>query len=204
MPFVPTPDAAVANIRYLLDGQEVENSIAFVAQGGFPPGGFADLAGELASAWSANVMPLLGNTLILREVNVVDQSSATGPSISLPIVPNIPGGNAGAPLPNNVALSVSLRSTGRGRSSRGRIFLAGLTETQVTANTISLALADQIAAAVNSVRTTLIAQGYDMVVISRQFNNVARLNGLPFPITSVVVVDPVVDSQRRRLPKRGR
>lgn len=204
MAFIPTPDAAQANIRYLFDGQEVQNTLSFVKQGGFLSGDFTDLATELASAWAANVMPLISNAVVLREVNVVDQSSATGPSISLPVVPNIPGGQSSPALPNSVALAVSLRSTGRGRSSRGRIFLPGLVESQVSANAITLALADQVTAAVDNVRTALGALGFDMVVISREANGVPRLNGLPFPIVAVVVVDPVVDSQRRRLPKRGR
>jgi hypothetical protein len=115
-----------------------------------------------------------------------------------------------APLPNNVTLTVSFRTANRGRSFRGRNYVVGLGETQVAGNTVAPSVITAFDGIYSQLLASPVAAIATWVVVSR-FSGVdpvtkepiPRVTGIATPITSVTVVDNVVDSQRRRLPKRG-
>jgi hypothetical protein len=202
----------MAEIRYLLDNQQIENTLYFESGSTVTQASIVTLLNALHAWWAANLQPLLPLAVSLAEMQGTDLTSATGPQATLtPAVAELGAVNS-PQLPNNVSLAVSFRTALRGRSFRGRNFYPALWEQGVDENTVQ----PTIVAAIHGAYTALItdagvaAAGYDWVVVSR-FSGVTsagvpipRSAGISTPVTTVVIVDPTIDSMRRRLPGRGR
>jgi hypothetical protein len=193
-----------------LDGQQVENTLWF--EKGTTPAvpDMTTLANALLDWWRVSYAPLVSVGLQLREVVVTSQDSSTAPQVTLvpPIVSL--GLKNDEIMPNNVTLVVSFRTDLRGRSFRGRNYVTGLTVSSLTGNLIVASDVDAWIGAYNEINTVLGDTVYTWVVCSR-FSGVdaaghpiPRAAGVTTPITAVTIVDNVADSQRRRLPGRGR
>ena len=202
MPFVPTANTVMAELRFLLDGQRVENTLFFQGSSTIDAPELVALGDALVDWFETNVQPLQADAVLFREIYLTDLTSETALTHTRVVIPNTVGGVASPPLPNNVTLTVSFRSAGRGRFSRGRNYFIGLTEAQVGNNAVSLTLTDDLAAAYNALPAALPA-GFVWVVCSRYTAAGPRPAGFNSPVVAALVVDNVVDSQRRRLPGRG-
>lgn len=205
MPFVPAANTLEARLRFVLDGQIAENVIYFQGSAGVTPALATTLGGALVTWWNTRFKADSGNLMALLEVYMTDLSFAT--SFTVSYVTGLPstGTSASPTLPNNVAMCVTFRTGNRGRSGRGRNYVMGLTETDVTGNTISAGRASNAAAAYTALigAGTFVA-GLQWVVVSRFTGGAPRGAALVQPITTALLVNNVVDSQRRRLPGRGR
>lgn len=203
MAFIPVPNTAQANIRQTLAGEQIENTLYFRAPAAWSAGSLAALGAGLVTWWTTGPRAVLSDDLVLREVYCVDLSSANGPTHTETVV-NDPGGPiAGEALPNNCALCVSFRTANRGRSFRGRNYVAGINEGDVTANLVTQVTADGILQGYQDLITYFSESGIDWVVVSRYANGQPRATGIATPVTAVTLVDRYIDSQRRRLPGRG-
>jgi hypothetical protein len=141
----------------------------------------------------------------MREVYLTDLSSQTAPTVTVVPGTNVLGSGTADPLPNNVALCVSFRTEGRGRSARGRNYISGHAETSLSGNTFNATVSNGIRDAYEELLdATTYTGSWTWVVLSRFEDGVARAAGLVQPVTAVVLTDTTVDSQRRRLPGRGR
>lgn len=212
MPFVPVPNTVMVEIRYLLDLQHIENTLYFESATAPDPTSIAALLDAVFDWWDANLQPLIPVAVELSELVGTDLTSATGPQVSIsPAGPPLGAVNDPS-LPNNVSLAISFRTALRGRSFRGRNYHPALWETGVIKNTVQ----DTIVAAIQAAYSALItdagvaAAGFTWVVVSR-FSGVdgdgkpiPRVTGVTTPVISALVVDPTIDSMRRRLPGRGR
>lgn len=205
MPFVPAANTVMAELRYLMNGEQAENTLYFDRTPGTVSAGILPtVGGLLANWWSTAYAPLVSTQVELNEIYLTDLTTATSPTYTFAPTVAIVGGDASPPLPKNVSLAVSFRTAGRGRSARGRNYVYGLTEADVTGDTVSSTTEGSFQTAYNALITALSSEGFTWVVVSRYSNGVARTTALKQPVTSVVVVDPTVDSMRRRLPGRGR
>jgi hypothetical protein len=207
MVFVPAADTVKVDFRQTLYGQQISNTLYFRSIAG--PFGVADvdtLTTELVQFWDIGLAPNLVEDLELRELYVTDLTTQTSPTWTYPVVPAGAGDLSVPGVPGNVTFCVSFRAAGRGRSSRGRNYIAGLAETDVTGNTYDGTRADSLVQAyidgilTNSDLTAL----WEMVVVSTVENKAPRSSALIQPVTSVLYTDLTVDSQRRRLTGRGR
>lgn len=106
-------------------------------------------------------------------------------------------------LPNNVTLCIKWTTENRGRSFRGRTYHVGLTESQVTDNEVVAVAMGQFTTAYGALLTDLATAGWPLVIASRYANNQPRITGVATLVTGFSI-DPFIDSQRRRLPGRGR
>lgn len=204
MPFVPVSDTIEVDMRMRLDGQRIENTLYFFKIGGWASADVPVVYNAMLLWWNAELAVPLSNQLTLAEIGIVDLSSDSGFSYDIPTpVPNPAGDSAEPPLPNNVALCVSFRTAGRGRSRRGRNYVPGLVRTSVNNNTVDNTTAGTISDAYNELLT--VAPTFDgvWVVVSRYEDGAPRVAGITTPITAATIVDHTVDSQRRRLPGRG-
>lgn len=204
MAFVEVPDVVMAEIRSEYLGQRVENTLYFYRPGGISTSDMDDLAVFLADWWTTGPRAYLGAQMFLREVYLTNLTTATSPTYSYTVTGD-PGGPAvGEPTPGSVALCVSFRTSARGRSSRGRNYICGLTEAQVNGNFILQTVVDDIVDAYN---TLVGGTGPDnlwfWVVVSRFSGGEPRAIGEFRQITNAVAVNNAVDSQRRRLAGRG-
>lgn len=203
MAFIPVPNVCQAEIRLLWDGQRCENTLYFDYGAPTTPGDRQALAAGLFDWWNDNIKPLTATTAALSEVYVTDLTSQSSGTWSEAAAPPIPGTHTGESLPNNVTICISFRTAFRGRSSRGRNYFIGLTEDVVAQNTIAPLTAGAITSAYNQLFNLAGDLGCSWVVVSRYQNNNPRPVGLAQTVTSVLIVDGTVDSQRRRLPGRG-
>jgi len=203
MAFVPVTNVAMAEIRMIWDGQRVENTLYFLGGGAWNTTQLGTLAFDLRGWWDSNIAPEISNTVSLSEVYITDLSTATSPTMQAPGGPSYAGGLTGPTLPNSVSLAVSFRTAGRGRSSRGRNFAVGLTESQVVGNEVVGTAIDALIDAYEVLLNLPLPNTAEWVVVSRFTNGAPRASGVAAPVTDVVIVDPVVDTQRRRLPGRG-
>lgn len=203
MPFVPAPNVAMVEMRYTYQGQQVENTLYFEAQGTISVAIMNTLGANLAALYSSLVQANMPTSLSLREIYITDLTTETSPTVTftgtLPLV-----GNDGQPaMPSSVTLTMSFRTNGRGRSSRGRNYLLGITENEVDNNFVSSTFYGPWESFYQGLLDLAEDETWTWVVLSRIQDGLPRAVGLAQPVTSFLVVDTVVDNQRRRLPGRG-
>lgn len=203
MAFIPVPETAQFNIRCTLQGERVENTLYFRHAGGWSSE-FLGITAELLADWyTTGPRSIMTSQLVLREVYAADLSSENG-EVYTHAVANDPGGpETVPPLPNNVALCVSFRTGLRGRSYRGRNYVCGWTENVVNGNAVTAAAAATVQTAYNQLLNLGGSGQLQWVVVSRYADGQPRVTGVATPVLTAVIVDLIVDSQRRRLPGRG-
>lgn len=203
MAFIPATNVMQAELVYSWDGQTVENVLHYQRAGGVTAGAMNDLGTALVTWFNGAQKTAVAATASLVEVRIMDLTTEFAPGVTwtagLPIV----GTAAGASLPNNVSLAFTKRTLFRGRAFRGRIYQIGLTETSVTDNKALPAVTVILIPSWLSIITlTLAGVVCPMVVVSRYEGNLPRGSALVTPVVNITT-DSVIDSQRRRLPKRG-
>lgn len=203
MPAPLVPDSVLVEIRSSIDLQRVENTLWFQKTSGPPtPADIASLATSVRGWWFTSIIPLLPAAVTFREVYARDRGEVDGYEATNATGAGTPGSIAVAATPNNVSLSVSFRTGRTGRSRRGRNFWLAIPGDQVTANTIGEDYITEIITAYQDMVGSGFP-GWTWIVASLRQGNNWRAEALITPITSVVIVDSTVDSQRRRLPGRG-
>lgn len=204
MPFVPTPETVELSFRTTWDGQQTQNRI-YVSVNAAVTQALCDAVAALGLEWwTTDVVPLVAPNLFLREAHVRDLSSETGFEASAPPPGSLPGTNGSPSLPNNVALCCSIRTGHIGRSARGRWYWQGLSEAQVTASHVEPTVGADIVNTLIALAGQLATAGFNWVTVSYISGGLPRVGGpLIFGVTDVLLVDEVLDSQRRRLPGRG-
>lgn len=213
MPFVPVPGGVKATIHYLLDGQDVENTLWFVTETGpIDEAMLLDLGGALFDWVTTSLMPQYPEALVANFLNVKAEDVEGGPALDFPL--NLTaGGIVEDPLPNEVSLAVSFRTAVSGRGSRGRNYLIVLPRGQVTLNTVSNAYANNFLTIYMGLNTAIATTGFIHCVAHRYsgFTIVdgkkvptPLATGLTYGVTAYLFSDYTVDAQRRRGPGRGR
>lgn len=204
MPYVPALNTAMAELRFLWSTQKVENTLYFEASAGMSTTLMTNIGNGLVTWWQTNVRPSMSNALTLSEVYLTDLTTQTGPTVSIPVTSNNVGQDVGEALPFNCAFVITLRTANRGKAGRGRNYIPGMTLSSVSSSTVELTFANAMSAAYTAlVGAGAVAAGAQLVVVSRFLNGSPRSQALVQPVTSVLYIDRIVDSQRRRLPGRG-
>ena len=204
MPFIPVPNGVQCNVRMRLHEQQIENVLWFKAAVPIDTTVLQSIAVAVGNKYSATILPLLSTNLTMVEVFCVDMESDSGGVYSnAPATP--PGGGVtGEALPNNCALCLTLVTGLRGRSYRGRVYVPALPESETSGNDVSSVLVNSLVTAYTGMITVVPSTLAVWSVCSRRHNKVERPSGVLTPIVTVKATDNVVDSQRRRLPGRGK
>lgn len=213
MPFVPVPRTAELEAVYLLDSQIVENTLYYQHTTTPTLAQLIDLVEAVNTAIRTNLIPFMSNAIQLLRlvgtmIDVADGLVYTS-TTSLPIS----GGDSTESMSSNVAACISLRTGHAGRSFRGRNYVPAIPIGAVTVNTLSSDYRTGVANAYNNIVTAGVDDGWQGVVVSRYHGFTVsggrkiptpRSEGIATPISAVFFSDSTVDSQRRRLPGRGR
>ena len=205
MPFVPAPNTLEARLRYNLGTQLIENTLYFQGSAGVTTTLANTLGTNLITWWNTNFKAATSNLMALLQVYITDLTFQNSFTVSVTAgLPSV-GTSIVEALPFNCAMCISFRSNNRGRSGRGRNYVAGLTENDQAGSTI---VAGRVNGAVTAY-TALIGAGtftagLQFVIVSRFNGGIPRAQALVQPVTNVLSVDSIIDSQRRRLPGRGR
>jgi len=201
MAFIPVINTMAATLIHEFLNQRITNTLYVKQDGPITPTDLGDVANSLVNLWIQNIMPRLSNQTRLVGVSVRDLSAQNGLVFDYTGQP-LPasGGVAGPPLPSSVAIVISLRTNRAGRSYRGRLYLAGFSETQSDGNFFFNNLPTLLANGITNVLLGLATGSRVPVVVSRFSEGTARSTGVTTPITSVAARTVRVASQRKRLP----
>lgn len=205
MAFVPAPNIIMAEVRYLLDNQHIENRLMINNSAAVDAAALEAMA-ILVWNWAENdLFPFLNASLRLVEVLTTDLTTVNGGQFTYAPDATTVGSEGGACLPNECAFCVSLRSTSRGRSARGRIYIPAIpVSAMVTQNNLSTTAASNLVSAVNSLVSLLLSGGKPLTIVSYVSNGIPRVGGpVYFEVENAVSTDTIIDSQRRRKPGVG-
>lgn len=203
MAFVPFTNVVEAELRFLITGQQVENTLYFHKGTAWDATSMSDLGQDLANWWATNIAPELVTALVMTEVKVRDLTTEEAPGVVYTPPSTIAGEVDSLPAPNNVAWVVKFTTGFTGRSSRGRNYVVGFSGGQVNNSVITLTQADALRAGYAALLAVASAGGYEWVIASRYHNGVPRVAGVVTYVSAVSYTDLTTDSQRRRLPGRG-
>lgn len=206
MPFITIANVIMVEVRQTWNEQRVENTLYFHKTSSIAPGDPQAVADAVRDYWTTNMLPYMSTKVSLREVYARDMTAAFGFEATSTPIPAPTGANDSPSLPNNCSIVISFRSGITGRGSRGRNYWVGLTENQVTDNEVLPApLGVFTAAYAGMIGPAAVLPGFQWVVVSRYLNKNPRSGGgQALNVEQVTVTDATVDSQRRRLPGRGR
>lgn len=204
MEYIPVPNTAQLDFIFNWDGQVCLNVLHYVKATPWTQTQLQELTTAAIVKYTAQFNTNNPTTLALNTVRATDLASENGPryenGTNLPVI----GSNGSPSLPNNCAVVITKRTAMRGRSFRGRIYHMGLTEGSVTGNiVIAASLSAIIARWATFLSLTITGDEPLMCVVSRYANKLPRSTGVATLVTNLTS-DGTIDSQRRRLPGRGR
>lgn len=202
MAFISVPNTLMAELIYSGSNGLSENTLYFQKDTAVQDSDPEEIALMLTSWWTANVKPLISSGLTLNRIEVTDLSTEDSFFVAMPVADGAGAVAIGA-LPNNVSVAVKFNTNRSGRSFRGRNYVLGLSDSQVTGDAIDAAVRTSYIAAYTQLMDDAGTAGYTWVVASRYMNNAPRATGVATRI-EFVTMDGTLDSQRRRLYGRGR
>lgn len=205
MPFVNLPYGIKLVAEYNKDGQVCLN-IFWCTKNTPAAVILSDLtnAANAVQTWWNAARVSLTSQMSLTSIKAIDWSVPDGGEYEIGSPSNAAGAvTTSSPLPNNCAIAITQLTAKRGRSQRGRTYLAGVcTGSLNTQNTLNAAPLNVYINSFGAFRTALSASGLTQVVASFVTLGAPRANGQG---TAVIgnSADNILDSQRRRLPGRG-
>lgn len=205
MPFIPIPNGIQLCFDFVTAGQFWQICVNLRKVSG--PVDATALAGaaSVGSAWwTSDLATVLTSDNTLRQVRATDMTNQGGSQVQTLV------GGAGAVTPPMLPLGtpvvVSLRTAKRGRSYRGRVYLSGVAESnRASGSPVDLTTGfagTTLPARFSALLSSLASAGFNMIVASKQHNNVPTNPAVTNDVTAFVV-DTHLDSQRRRLSGRG-
>jgi len=205
MPFVSIPNTAMIEVLMRLDSQSIENTYYAESEVPLTLPLLQDLA-EGVLTWVGSIyFNLLSNMLSCVGVKTTDLTSNTSGTFTAFPVTTMQGAVAQPSEPSNVSFVIKHLTAQRGRSARGRCFVPGIPHTSMAGtNTVSTTLANGLVTCFNDLDAAINGASMQAVVASRFHNNAPRAPGIAIPILTHAYTDLTVDSQRPRLPGRGR
>lgn len=205
MAFVPAPNIIMVEFRYTLFGQQCENRIMIDNLAAVDEAACEAAAILCWDWWEASYAANITSGCALREVVATDLTASDGPQFTYAPDTTTAGTGSGSAMPNEVSLCISLRTSSRGRSARGRWFVAGIPNTQMAnANNVETSYASAVVSDMQTLINAIETAGQALVIVSYITNNAPRVGGpVYYPVDNALVVDTVVDSQRKRKPGVG-
>jgi hypothetical protein len=207
MPFIPAPLCARVEMHMSNAGQQIENVWHVQSTGAeWDVTSLALLADTFATWFSDTFRPCIPSSVWLVDVKATALHSADADTYTSVLNSGVTGTGAN-PLPNNVSFAVHKVCAGRGRSNQGRVYLPAVSRDEVVAtNQINATFAGVLVAAFSALRDAVAAASTDwfLAVVSFFTANAPRAAGVPAAILYFVARDLILDTQRRRLPGRGR
>lgn len=203
LPFIPVPDTVEVAFIGILQAQQLILTAAGKFAGAIAESDMDTLFDKLDTWYHDELQPLISVTAEYDTIKITDLTTATSLVKEYGITGTHPGTEPGTAVPNNVAMSVTLKTGLRGRSYRGRNYVAGLPagalQNPTFWNTTVLAA---VLAAWTALGTAFNDAGFTHSVISRYNNSVRRTTGVATPIQQYIPRAPVA-TMRRRVAGRG-
>lgn len=198
MAFIPVPNTCEVAIIYNVLGIEMVNTLGVEKATPWSSGDLDAVIGIVQAWYIAALDALQGDNVDVVAVRAYSLETATSPSRT--DTTPMSGTLAQPLLPGNVSGTVTFQTDFRGRSFRGRNYILGLCENQVTNSVLESAVVTAYTSAYASLGADLLTDGPDFqhVVISRYSAGVPRVAGVTTPVTGYRC-NAAVKTQRRRL-----
>ena len=202
--FSVMPNTLRVELLYSKDGQKLENVLHFDVGHNPVLEDVVTLAGVIIGWWEAHMKSLVSSDVSLTGLRFTNMEAQDGFQIEYTTgLPSAGTNEGGTTLPNNVTVAVRLGTAYRGRNATGRLFHVGMRSGDVVGNTLYSVFLPLLKAAYETLLSESLTAGFVWIVASQWLAGIRRPTALIQPIESISV-DPTVDSQRRRLPGRGR
>lgn len=204
MEFVPLPNTVKVQLLFTLDGQQCQNVFHVHTPNAINEDEL-DSVHTLFKTWYETYLKDLQTSEVShRGMIISDASNQFGVSKEYGPGTVFQGGVNSAPaLPNNVTVSVKWNTGLRGRSYRGRTYHIGLWEASVTNNSVVSSVLTGLTSGYEALLGILDIENRYLVVASKFQGNAPRTTGVTTQVLTVTC-DGIIDSQRRRLPGRGK
>jgi hypothetical protein len=157
------------------------------------------LANALVVWANTYICPVMSEYWYVKGVTCYDMETEDG-RIVYSTTAGEAGDLVGSTSPVTVAAVVTFRTASRGRSSRGRNYVAGFREDDTSATTFDGDIGDTLETAYEELMEDDF-EGFDWSVCTRYTEGSPRENGLLLQITSVEVRNTFFGSQRRRVDR---
>jgi len=200
MAYQAVPNTIQVMVRGSLAGQSMQNDFYYEHPLALTQAKVDAVTDAVDSYWNNNMLGLLPIAWTGTETYGRALDHATDFQSTSLINAGIAGQINSPPLPSLATVAIARRSAYTGRNGRGRVFWMGLTEADVSANTVSSTLTGNIADALAAMDSYLLTLGYTGVIVSRIVDGVKLTTGQTFPIVQWLAVDNEVDTRRSRKP----
>jgi len=199
--FIPVPDCVEVTIRFLWQGQSVAITLSFCRDTAVTLANMQALADDLEDWFETEMAPLLSVDITTVAIGLRDLTDVD--SFVYERSMTIPGEVSGITVSNNVTTVVTFETGLAGRSFRGRNYIPGINQSNLTNSvTVGAAWTALLLVAYNNLSTYVGGGGWSHCVVSRYSNGAARDPGIATEIIGYSS-DGFIDSQRRRLAGRG-
>jgi len=152
----------------------------------------------LETSWKPIASELWNATL----VTLTDINSLDGPRKAYPVDPVLTGDVTGGAPPASVTIAVKADIGRRGRGTAGRVFWIGLAESQLTENSLDVAVGSLILVALTTLNDAiaLIPPFSGLVIPHRQVAGSFPNPATSSPVVGFLLTDYSIDVQKDRLP----
>jgi len=181
------------------DATRATNNLYFFCETVVNESSLIALAGALESWIDVEWQPI--GSIVWKSVGVAIRQMKAPPAAVYETTWSYTGAITGTAPANNVTFAMSLRTGFTGRSYRGRLYHVGLAEEDITNSYLDNTVIASMVEAYEAIGTAALAVDWTWGVYSRYSNGSPRATGQFTPIQSVIHVDNIVDTQRRRLPR---
>lgn len=199
MAFIPTPHGARIVMNWA-KGTETFSYVFYATKAGYDLTAQQQLADAVDLAVNSVWKAQMGSQVSYVNTTVYDARESDGP-IVMQNAHAGPGTASTETLPINLAVCVTIRTAGRGRSSRGRKYVSGFTEGAITNGVWQ---AGQTANALNfmyAVHTAIGDAGWQHVIRSIQQDGQPVNPAATRAVTTMTVRGAMVATQRRRVDR---
>lgn len=208
-PFIPAPNTVSLELIYGYNTGTVMENVIHVEKGApFTLAEIQGLRAAVIACWSAGLKNAFDSAQTLNRVRIRALDSAVAPTEDYSLPTPLPGGlSSGGNMPTVNCVAVKLGTGLTGRSNRGRIYIPvlGTNALDTNRNELYASVAVTIVAALEQLRAAIPAWDATARWVITSFRNeyAWRTVAVNNTVTTIVLVDRHLDSQRRRLTGRG-
>lgn len=197
------PNVAKVILTYASDVRQFQNIFHVSATTPWTLPQLQQLATDFINWWNLQlrIRQSVDVALTLVQTRKLDPSSPIGHD--QPVIPPIAGSILGNSAPSNATLTLSWRTGLAGRRFRGRTYIPGLVGSDISVDDkASSVLVNQLLVAGTQLITSQLVHGA-LTVFHAPGDTPSTFDNT-FTDVTTAVVENLLDSQRRRLPGRGR
>lgn len=203
MAFIPVPNCAEVVMAGQMNGHAAYLTLNFSQAGDFSESDLEDLLDIVGNWWDNELSAVVCDDWAMPLLRAVDLSSSTGAFAQKNDMVEPTGQIVTQAVPDNVAMVVTLQTSLRGRSNRGRNYVPGLPYAVLadTSQWTTLSIA-AMKETYDALLTALSSTPFSLTVVSRYTNNAPRVVGTHTPVSEIIVRNKI-GTQRRRVLGTG-